>query len=264
MVKHRSVSQVKELSDCGYRYYLHRIATDKDGNRLWQRPAAWLPQGLAVHEAGDVFEKSFRTMSLDEVQAVYTASYDEHTNRLSEDTPNFSYWFRSGPYAGKEDIGRRHDIGLEQVGKYVTYYTEKHPEEKPLILDTQEPAVEWPFEVKFGDVEVKGVIDFIKDDFKPRDNKSGNKPPDDQGLQLGTYAGVIEIEFDVKPSVGDFWMGKTGKPTVPYDVSDWTPQRLADVYGEADRQIREEEFEPDPEPSKCMFCSVAADCKYSM
>lgn len=203
-------------------------------------------------------------MTLADAQAVYSASYDSHTNRLCDDTPNFAYWFRSGPYDGKKDIPRRYGLGLEQVGRYIEYYTKKKPDEKPFILPDSQPAVEWPFTVKFGDVEVRGIIDFIKDDGKPRDNKSGNKPPNDEGIQLGTYGGVIEIEFDIKPTVGDYWMGKTGKPTVPLDVSDWTQQRLADVYGEADQVIREGRFEPDPEPSKCRFCSVAADCKYAM
>lgn len=256
MVEHRSVSQVKELQDCGWKYYLHRI------EKKWERPAAWLTQGLALHEAGEAWELSFRAMSLEEAQRIYTESYDKHTNRLCEDTPNFGFWFRSGPYRGKQDIERRYGLGLEQVGRYVTYYTEKHPEEKPLILDDGEPAVEWEFDVKFGDVQVKGVIDFILCDFRPRDNKSGNKPPNDEGLQLGTYAGVIEQVLGVKPTEGDFWMGKTGKPTVPYDISDWTQQRLADVYGEADEIIREGRFEPDPEPSKCMFCPVAEDCDF--
>src|SRR5690606_11072506 len=260
LVEYRSVSQVKELEDCGYRYYLSRQATDEDGNRLWRRPAAWLPQGLGVHKAAETFEKSGRAMTLEEVQKVYGESYDEETNKLLEETPDLSWWFRSGPYGGAQDIPRRYRIGLEQTARYVRYYTEIRPDEKPIRLDDQNLAVEWPFKVKFGEVEVRGVIDFIDEQGRPRDNKTRNKPGDD--FQLGAYAGVIEQELGVKSSTGDFWMGKSGKPTVPIDLRGWTQQRLADVFGEADDKIRRKEFEPKPEPSKCRFCPVATHCKF--
>src|SRR5690606_18020935 len=142
LVEYRSVSQVKELEDCGYRYYLSRQATDEDGNRLWRRPAAWLPQGLGVHKAAETFEKSGRAMTLEEVQKVYSESYDEETNKLLEETPDLSWWFRSGPYNGAQDIPRRYRIGLEQTARYVRYYTEIRPDEKPLRLDDQNLAVE--------------------------------------------------------------------------------------------------------------------------
>lgn len=263
MVEHRSVSQAKELlpefDGCPYAYYLKRIAKDEDGNRLWQRPAAWFPQGLAVHETVEEIEKSDRTISLAEAERICGEAYDEHTNRLAEDTPNFSFWFRSGPYDGRNDIPRRYEKSKEQIGRYFEYMA-KYPDMVPDVLDDVK-AVELPFEAKFGDVEVVGVIDQVVKR-KPVDVKSGNKPPNDQGLQLGTYAGYLKQKYDIEPSTGTFWMGKTGKMTVPYDLTAWTQEHLTDVYGRADEQIRAGEFDPDPEPSKCMFCSVSADCQF--
>lgn len=262
MVEYRSVSQVKELlpefDGCGYRYYLKRIARDDQGNRLWQRPAAWFTQGLAVHETVEAVERSGRTMALAEAQDVYTKAYDVHTNRQCEDTPRFDYWFRSGPYAGKADVERRYGIGKEQVGKYFAYI-ETYPDDIPDVLDG-ELAVELPFDVEFGDVRVRGVIDQVVKK-KPIDVKTGNRAGDP--FQLGTYSGALKRMYDIEPSTGAFWMGKSGKLTVQYDLSDWTYDRLTDVFGRADEDIRAERFEPDPEPSKCMFCSVAADCSFA-
>src|SRR5690606_29952771 len=68
VVDYRSVSQLKQYQKCGYSYYLARI------EREWERPAAWLPQGLAVHEAAEEYEKSGRTMSLDKMQDVFQES----------------------------------------------------------------------------------------------------------------------------------------------------------------------------------------------
>lgn len=263
MVDYRSVSQLKELWDCGYRYYLHRVHEDPDepDGRVWQKPAAWLPQGIAVHEAAEAYELSDRTMTLAEVERVYANAYAAHTNRLAADTPNLNYWFASGPYRGPQDIERRFLIGKEQCGKYLAFY-DKNPHDKPMVVgDANAKAVEYPFTLTFGDVPVRGVIDYIREDGKPRDNKTGNRAGDP--FQLGVYAGVIEQVFDIKPTTGDFWMGKTGKITFPHDLTEYTQDYLADIFGEADQDIKLERFDPDPEPSKCMFCSVAAACKYA-
>src|SRR5690349_18787086 len=111
--KARSVSQFKEYNEefggCAYRYYLKRIL------KVWDRPAAWLSQGLAVHEAAEAYERSERTMPLEEVEAVYLASYRKHQNRLIKDTPDLDLWFNSGKYRGEEDSHRRRDLGLAQV-----------------------------------------------------------------------------------------------------------------------------------------------------
>lgn len=249
-VKHRSVSQVLQLERCGEAYRLQRL------ERAWEKPAAWFPQGTAVHKTVEEIEKSDRSLTLVEAEEVYKESYSQEVNRYAEKTPNLGMWFASGPYGGEADIERRWGKGLEQVGKYMTYI-ENHP--KPDVLDGR-LAVELEFTVNFGDVEVRGFMDqSVKK--KPVDVKSGNKPGD--VFQLETYAGVMQKLYGIKPTSGFFWMGKTGKMTFPYDVSHVSEEYLADRYGAADLQIREERFDPDPEPSKCRFCTVALACKFS-
>ena len=58
----RSVSQAQlyldDLGGCAYRYYLSRVI------RVWDRPAAWLPQGTAVHGAAEWWERGGRKASL--------------------------------------------------------------------------------------------------------------------------------------------------------------------------------------------------------
>lgn len=256
-VKYRSVSQVKqftpELGGCPYQYYLQRR------ERAWQKPAAWLPQGTAVHAVVEDVERSGRTMTLEEALERFSVHYADAVAALTEDTPNFNFWYWSGPYKGEADLERRHGLGLEQVGRYYTYI-DKYPERVPNVYGG-ELAVELEFKVKFGDVEVRGFIDQVVED-EPVDVKTGNKPGDD--FQLGTYGGVLKKLYDVEPTRGFYWMGRTGKLTVPYDISAWTEQRLADVYGEVDALILAEAFDPVPEPSKCQFCSVNASCEFSL
>lgn len=250
-VKYRSVSQVKQYKDCPYQYYLQRRA------RAWKRPAAWFPQGTALHTAVEKIEKSGRTLTLEEAQQAFREAYSADVARWCEESPNFDVWFPSGPYRGEADLERRFHLGLDQVKRYMEYI-EKYPDWKPDIVGEQ-PAIELPFRVWFGDVEVRGFIDNVTGD-EPVDVKSGNKPGDD--FQLGTYAGFLEKEYGIKRTKGFYWMGRTGKLTKPYDLTEWSEQRLADVYGEVDALILAEEFDPKPEADKCRFCSVSAECEF--
>lgn len=253
MVEYRSVSQVREYNECPHRYYLHRRL------KAWERPAAWLVQGLSVHEPLEAYEKSDRTMTLDEAQDACVDSYVKHTARLCETTPNWNYWFASGPYKGAADVERRLGLALDQVERYFKY-VERYPELRPDVLADQ-LAVELPFEVTFGDVEVRGFIDQVVDG-KPIDIKTGNKPGDE--FQLATYAGALKKLYGIEPNNGAYWMARTGKLTMPYDLTDWTEDRLAEVFGEADEGIRAERFEPNPEPSRCKFCPVSMACDFSV
>ncbi|TCO56774.1 RecB family exonuclease [Actinocrispum wychmicini] len=256
-VQHRSVSQVKEYADCPYRYYLHRVA------RVWQRPAAWLAQGLAVHEAAEFWELSNRQAPEDDVATAYRQSYEKHVNRLSEETPNFGYWFPSGRYAGSEDIERRFGLGAEQVRRYVEYYRE-HADERIWRTPEGRPAVEIAFEIDLDGVRVKGFIDgVVKHPTRGivvRDIKSGRLPGD--GFQLGTYAEALRATYGVRVDSGDYWMGRQGKPTVPYPLKPWSRQRLVDTYGAMDEAVRAQRFDPDPGEA-CQMCPVAFACTFA-
>jgi len=94
-----------------------------------------------------------------------------------------------------------------------------------------------------------------------RDNKTGNLPGD--AFQLAVYAVALNKTYDTEVVEGDFWMGKTGKPTFGYDLTEWSEERLTDSFGEMDDGVRMEYFDPDPEPGKCRFCSVQSACKYA-
>lgn len=260
MVVYRSVSQYKEYRDCPYRYYLRRVA------RAWQRPAAWLAQGIAVHQAAEAWERSGRRMPLTEAQDVFRTSYAAETNRMCSTTPNLEFWFPSGPYAGEQDIERRYQLGLEQVARYVTYYSDHAPDEIIWTTPDGVPAVELAFDVELGGVRVRGLVDQVVihpvHGLLVRDIKSGNNPGD--AFQLGTYAEAVRERYGVAVALGDYWMGRRGKPTVAYKLDQWPRRRLAEAYREVDEGIKEERFDPQPDESKCRFCPVATACRFAV
>lgn len=254
----RSVSQLQQYEKCPHAWFLQRV------QRAWQRPAAWLPQGSAVHATIEWWERGGRTASLEDAQAVFAQEYAKEVWSYSRETPNFEWWFPSGPYKAQEDLPRRFRIGIEQVAKYIRWAT-GHPEEVVWFTPDGEPAIELHFDIEIDGALVQGYIDLIVEVdgvLRVRDHKTGNSPGDD--FQLGVYSVAVDETFGVKPEVGDYWMGKPGKPTHPFDLSDWTKNEVSRRFLELEENIQAERFDPDPDPDKCRFCSVSFACKYSM
>jgi len=261
MSEHRSVSQLNSYERCPYSYYLARI------KKVWQRPAAWLAQGTAFHEAAEVLVKSQvagEPLTLKQTKLVYTSAYQETINRQLEDTPNMQYWFRSGPYAGEVDIVRRYQLGLDQLDRFAAWQ-ESHPEEVVWIAPDGTPGVEIGFDIDLDGVKVRGFIDAVirhSDGIVVRDYKTGNTPGDD--FQLGVYALALAEDHGIEqPAIGEYWMGRTGKPTYPYDLTDWTREAVSEKFQVLDENIRAERFEPKPEAKKCAFCDVASSCEFA-
>jgi putative RecB family exonuclease len=255
----RSVSQINQYRRCPYSYYLQRIAG------AWQRPAAWLPMGTAVHAAAEAYERSGRSMSLEATQDVFREHYAADTNAMCEETPRFDWWFASGPYGGEADVERRYGLGLEQVARYLAYYEGKGSDDVVWITPDGTPAIELEFEIEIGGVPVRGYIDVVMTTPKGiivRDNKTGRSPGDE--LQLAVYAEAIRQDYGQSINHGDYWMGRSGKPTVLYDLFEWGPADLAEQFQEMDAAVKAEKFEPKPDPDKCRFCSVSSACSFSL
>lgn len=254
---YRSVSQLKQYERCPMSYKLARI------DKAWQRPAAWLAQGSAVHEAAEAWEKSGRTMTLDEAQDVFRESYEGHIAEACETTPNFEFWFRSGPYGGQVDTERRFGLGLEQVERYVSW-AQGTPGRVVWVSEDGTPGIEIGFEFELDGVWIRGFIDQISvvdGQVEVVDLKTGNQPGDD--FQLGVYGlAMAEVYGIEQPAQGAYWMGRSGKLTYPYDLTEWTRQAVSAKFRELEENIAAGRFDADPEPSKCLFCDVASACEY--
>lgn len=258
--KKRSPSQIGDYQRCPHMYWLKRI------EKVVQRPAAWLPQGTAVHTAAEAFEKSSRLMTPDQLSEVYTEAYDAESNKFCAVWPDIDSWSASGPYPAREDITRRHGIGLQMVDKYVEW-TRKNPAYVPYVIGPNgERAIELDLTGEFHGVPVNGKVDVVYWNTELKalrivDWKTGNKPGD--SFQLGTYADLIRQAYNERISVGFYWMGKTGNLTrASYDLTEWSYEALGEVYKAVDDQINAGDFPADPEPDKCWSCSVNHACKF--
>lgn len=251
--EYRSPSQLNEYTKCPYAYYLARR------KKVWKRPAAWLAHGTAVHEAVQLWEESGRTLQDSVIVDLAEKSYRKVIAEDLKDTPNARVWSSSGPYRGPDDIPRRHKLVGEHALNVIRFYRE-HPDEKPWIDPAGKVWVEKEFKVQFGNVWVVGYVDVVIYE-RPRDYKTGNTPGDDS--QLATYAGALNVLWDVPFTTADYFMAKLGRPTRPYDLSSWSVGRLADEYGQLDEDIRAERFDPNPSPEVCGRCSVNTSCEFA-
>ncbi|AEK07346.1 Cas4 exonuclease [Mycobacterium phage Myxus] len=266
----RSVSQLNQYTRCPMAYKLARI------DKVWARPAAWLPQGTAFHTVAEIVEKARaegREVPLEKAQEIFKEEYAKDIGELSAITPNFDWWFGSGPYNAWRDIERRFHVGLEQVEKFYAWRSMQGQEIwwTPAKDDEpSKPAIELQFNIVIdtpaGPIRLRGFIDAVvvlpDGSIRVRDYKTGNKPGDD--FQLGVYALVIKLLYGVEVTTGDYFMaGKKGKkPTLthPFDLSEWTLEAVAEKFAEVEEGIRAEKFEALPEPDKCNFCDVSYSC----
>ncbi|QGH78077.1 Cas4 exonuclease [Mycobacterium phage LoneWolf] len=284
----RSVSQLNQYTRCPMSYKLSRI------DKVWARPAAWLPQGTAFHTVAEIVEKARaegREVPLERAQEIFREEYAKDIGELSAITPNFDWWQGSGPYNAWRDIERRFHVGLEQVEKFYAWrsmvgqqiwWTPAKRDRACLIREDSEhhvadcecepskPAIELQFnlviETPAGPIRLRGFIDAVvvlpDGSVRVRDYKTGNKPGDD--FQLGVYALVIKLLYGVEVTTGDYFMaGKKGKkPTLthPFDLTEWTLEAVAARFAEVEEGIRAGMFEALPEPDKCNFCDVSYSC----
>ena len=93
-----------------------------------------------------------------------------------------------------------------------------------------------------------------------RDLKTGNTPGDT--FQLATYAAAMKIMYGVDIVQGDYLMGRTGKPTLPYDLSDTPVEEVTSAFKELDENVKAGLFPANP-GDHCRFCSVATSCEFA-
>lgn len=210
------------------------------------------------------WELSQRTLTLEELNEIYSTEFRRSIEEQAEETPNFDYWFGSGPYPGPVDIERRYGKGLEQLEGLVTYSLE-HPETKIWATPDGKPAIELEFFEEMGGVMVKGFIDQIVETpsgLRVRDIKTGAKPGDT--FQLAVYSEAMRLKYGVLIEQGDYFMGKTMKPTKPISITDDDRAEVHEAFRQLEDNIKNERFDPNPSRSNCAMCDVKTSCEYAV
>lgn len=251
----RSWSQLSQYTRCPLSYRLARI------DKVWERPDAWRPMGTAVHHAIEQYEKSERTLSVEEVLAEYRKVYRAEINAFLEVTPNAEYFHRSGPYNGLADIPRRWGVGEQHVLRYLSW-AEKNT---PAIWTTSDGAwaLELPFNVDIGGVAVRGFIDQVVAEegvLTPVDIKTGSSASDP--MQLAVYRAALRqmVDGEVVSDYGRFLMTapKAGVREKEHYIVELETQ-LPDMFSAMDNGVEAGNF-PAITGDHCNRCGVLSSC----
>lgn len=260
MPSYRSWSQLSDWEKCPEAYRLKRV------EKVWSRPAAWLPFGTAVHHGIEGWEKSGRTMDVAQAVDLAEVKYRDEVNRYLTESPNAETWFASGQYRGPEDIVRRQAKIKEHVWAYTRYHEDPKHEGKPIYVDTgvetEDPvnptlAVELPFNVKIGDVQVRGFIDKVEQ-VQVVDVKTGSSSPGD-GSQLKVYQLALRDQYGIEVPKGSYFLTAKGRPGRVKDLSKISEQALVDRFGALEEGVKAEAFDPKP-GDHCVRCDVNESC----
>lgn len=250
----RSVSQLTKFASCSMAFKLQKL------DKVKERPAAWIAEGNAFHEAIDWWEIHGRTHSPAQVSEYAEAIYWDEIGKLKEREPDLPQWLKSGMRKPETDIETRLKQVREQVAHYATV-TLTEPW-RPYELPDGSPGSEIPFEVKLTDrLGVRGQIDMLMEwpdgSLRCRDYKTGSKLPG--LLQLGVYSLALKEVFGLDVQYGDYWLSKKGIISGPHDLAVYTRDRLLGYFEALDRGVAAGVFIPNV-GDHCTPCGVKKYC----
>ncbi|MFG3718207.1 RecB family exonuclease [Streptomyces massasporeus] len=256
--EHLSHSSRETLERCAKQYFLTRVA------KAPQQPALWLVGGSAVHEATEQYDLlAFAGLEDDfETEEVWNAFFDMELAAARDKEENENLWRKSA--AEPIEVWRR--MGLQFVQSYIDW-RERSPWQ---IWTTPDgfPAIELDVSGRLPgcEVEIKAYLDRVFWDPVLKklvivDLKTSKRPPKNAD-QFGTYKALLKTKYGVDADLGVAFMNRKGTPGKPYDLAEYTPEFVGDIYGEAWEAIKEYmaagNFPADT--SDCFLCDVKAAC----
>lgn len=254
---HTSHSARETLQRCARAYFLTRVA------KAPQTPALWLAGGSAVHETTEAYDLwTFPPDTGEEfpLQDYWDGCFSGQLAELEEKEEDARKWRSSQT----EPIEVWRTMGLTFVQAYIDW-RERSPWE---IWTTPDgfPAIELDVSGRLPGcpVEIKAYIDRVFWDPVLKklvilDLKTGKRAPKN-GDQFGTYAALLKAKYDVDVSMGVPFMNRRATLGTPFDLSEYTPQFVGDVFGKAWQQIRSGYFPANGFPSECFICDVKSSC----
>jgi putative RecB family exonuclease len=256
MAQHRSVSQLLKYSNCSEQYRLEYV--DKVDNTF--RPAAWLAQGSAFHETVQLWEESGRSPAFD-IGRTFVVIYNREIESFKQRQPDLKKWLHGLKTSTQDDIDNRRDLGIKQLQNYVDFAESDNFIIKD--IDDYTLAVEVPFVVTLGSIELKGAIDqilLLPDGVEVRDLKTGNR--ESANLQLAIYVLVVEKLFGWPVQKASYYYAKDSKlVTLSRNQLDrYSEEYLTELFNALDTGIRNQVFIPNP-GSGCILCPVKDNCR---
>lgn len=262
-MEHLSHSSRETLQRCAKSWFLKYMA------RAPKRPALWLAGGSAVHEVTEFYDlqqviKGGKPNPWSEatVRRLFNKTFDGHLAEAREKEPNENVWAKSAA----EPISVWRTNGVEFVQAYIDW-RRRVPWEIWTTPDN-EPAIELDVSgfLPGCPVEIKAYLDRVFWDpvFKKHhivDLKTGKKPPKDAD-QFGTYAALLKVKYGIDVDSGVPFMNRKGGLGKPFEIAEYTPEFVGDVFGKAWAEVQEHIRAGawPADTSDCYLCDVSSSC----
>jgi RecB family exonuclease len=209
---------------------------------------------MSVVGNADVFKEN--------ISSVWETFFESQLARARDREENENKWRKSQ----SEPIETWRSMGLQFVQAYVDW-RERSPWEIWTTPDGK-PAIELDVSGKLPgcEVEIKGFIDRVFWDPVMKklvvvDLKTSKKPPKSAD-QFGTYRALLKAKYDADADLGVPFMNRKATLGKPFDLTEYTPEFVGDVFGKAWEQIKgymaAGNFPADT--SDCYLCDVQAAC----
>lgn len=256
-VEHLSHSSRETLTRCAKSWMLKYLTEAPRSQSLW------LAGGSAVHETTEHYDLLSMVDGHGgfEIKEAWDATFDNQLFELREKEPNENLWRRSP----SEDIERWRSIGLQFVQSYIDW-RERSPWEIWTTPDG-EPAIELDVSgfLPGCPVEIKAYVDRIFYDpvmkrYPIVDLKTGKRPPGNAD-QFGTYSGLIKVKYGLTADLGVPFMNRKGTVGKPFELAEYTPEYVGEVFAKAWEQIQAGHFPAEGiAKNDCFLCDVSAAC----
>ena len=256
--KHLSWSTYDSYSSCGERQRLQKVLM------LEQRPNWGSVGGTGVHDSVEVIEAHGPDLGpladwhgFFDTTVLFNEQFDAALQATLERSPSFGKndWHVSQNRGNPKNEDWWRTEGPKMLDRYIAWRQ-------------QTAWTVWGIEVECnftlpGDIPIKAFIDNVS--ILPTgqaavvDVKTG-KIPDTPG-QLGLYKVALKTLFDMDVQWGFFWDAKKGSHGQPIDLSQYTPEFMADLFEQAIAGHNAGVFLPKPQMNCATWCGVARYCK---
>jgi len=260
---HRSWSQVHTYQACPKQFQLTRIV------KAPETPAFYLAGGSALHTVIEQINHRIwqeEAPEGDDLQAEWDKALDEQIARLETETGVQSVDWRRGGRATKDKPNKEDGIwwrsdGYRQLVGYIAWITQAYADGVRIYDDKAGPWIERGVNISIGNVPVKMFLDLVValpgGELMVIDHKSGSRTPLPGQLRL--YAYGMDAAGQPRPSLGAYYMTRTGELSAPWSLpADYDPV-LDDLFTNVDASIRARVF-PAHLGSHCGSCGVAQFC----
>ncbi|MGA4942107.1 RecB family exonuclease [Streptomyces cinereoruber] len=256
--KHLSHSSKETFERCAKSWFLKYIA------KAPQQPAVWSVGGSAVHEATEHYDLMASVGQADiaqqELARIWDVYFEGQLAQAIDKEPNQNLWRRSGD----DTIEAWRSMGLEHVQSYIDW--RERAKWEIWTTPDGEPAIELDISGRLPGcpVEIKAFLDRVFWDpvfkwFWILDLKTGKRAPATPA-QFGVYRALLIQKYGIDVTRGVAFMNRKGSLSKPYDLAEYTPEAVGQVFGETWKQIQSGSFPANGLDRGCYICDVSAAC----